>query len=837
MTETVIRDFLQYGKVSDAIRILQEFKQQNLPNIVIELGKFFKTIFPKHTDLLLQICQNTTGNFEFVYDTMSEITDMNITEPIFSNISCVMALCIPHISNRYIEYNPKIVQKILNRPINNYPIITFTITTCKRYDLFEKTMNSFLNCCMDIEKIDKWLCVDDNSNEDDRKKMQENYPFIEFYFKTFTEKGHPQSMNIIREKVTTPYIFHMEDDWKFVSRKNYITHCMDVISQSDKIGQCLINKNYSETEKDVKIIGGVLNRTNAGTRYFLHQYCATKEEYDLFYKSHGCIGANCAYWKHFSLRPSLLKKHILTELGPYNEKISHFEAEYSDKYLNAGYISAFLDGIYSLHIGRLTSERFDQNKANAYILNGEKQLGGKEEAIAANYVSLNVKIYVLNLDRRPDRWTTFINHEEPKCLNYQRFSAVDGAKLTPNVQLQRIFEGNDYQMRQGMVGCALSHIEMWIELTNSTYDAFCILEDDLEFVPDFREKFLHVYNNLQKNWDLCYLGHHLWKQYKTSDFFDKKKMPITEKWNTEQSLVYSMGGTGGYLISRNGALRLLEFINQMGMTNGIDTMQQKAADILNVYYCKPHLIYSDCWTPETNPDTDIQHDFHSLDLQRDVKLVEWPERLKKDGKYDISTAIAKKPSKYFIACSETTHVYESLPIQNISFPFDSTDGGNMEDFAEIITKVVSLQDVKEFLNYVENFYTNNSHKIIFPHDNIPNMYFRYAKKFQNLYAVFHQKDPIIIVHVSRWKKTDVKVFQNLADLLLKYNPNSLIITVNGLENNITLDEKYNKVIIRKSLEFSDKFISESWDSDKIAYDQSVFRPKLKTLLQNIFRDL
>ena len=40
MTETVIRDFLQYGKVSDAIRILQEFKQQNLPNIVIELGKF-----------------------------------------------------------------------------------------------------------------------------------------------------------------------------------------------------------------------------------------------------------------------------------------------------------------------------------------------------------------------------------------------------------------------------------------------------------------------------------------------------------------------------------------------------------------------------------------------------------------------------------------------------------------------------------------------------------------------------------------------------------------------------------------------------------------------------
>ena len=45
-------------------------------------------------------------------------------------------------------------------------MITFTITSCKRFDLFEKTMNSFLNCCIDIERIDKWLCVDQNTTID-----------------------------------------------------------------------------------------------------------------------------------------------------------------------------------------------------------------------------------------------------------------------------------------------------------------------------------------------------------------------------------------------------------------------------------------------------------------------------------------------------------------------------------------------------------------------------------------------------------------------------------------------------------------------------------------------
>jgi len=843
MTDLALRNFLQSGKVSDAIKILQECKENKIPHIGVELGNLFKTIFPLQTDLLMQLsyCAFDSGDHAYSYDILSAVKEMNIPEQFLPAISHNQSICIPHITDRYIEYNPEIVQKIVKSPTNPFPMVTFTVTTCKRFDLFEKTINSFLNCCVDLDKIDKWLCVDDNSGEDDRKKMQEKYPFFDFYFKTFDEKGHPQSMNIIRSKVTTPYIFHIEDDWKFVCRKNYITQCMDVISQSDKIGQCLINRNYGETEKDIKIIGGIQNRTNGGTRYYVHEYCANQKDYDAFFKSHGA-GANCAYWKHFSFRPSLLKRHILEELGAYDEKISHFEQEYSDRYLKAGYVSAFLDDIYCLHIGRLTSERFDESNANAYILNGEKQFGGKEAAISSKAVNINMKTYVLNLDKRPDRWETFAKHEEPKCLSYQRFTAIDGSKLSPNKQLQRIFEGNDYNMREGMVGCAMSHIKMWIELINSYYESFCILEDDLEFVPNFREKFIHAYTNLPKDWDICFLGHHLWKKFKTPDNFDKETNPVLQKWNTLESLKFSMGGTGGYIISKKGAKGMLDIINQMGMTNGIDTMMQKAADVLNIYYCKPHLIYSECWTPETNADTDIQNNHRSLDLLEKINIKEYPERLKKNGIFNIDDALVLRPSRYLIACSETTHVCEGMKTfeePKLDFPFDKTDKGTMDNFAEIISTVVVSEPEKLF-EFTVDFCLQNKYGIIFPHENISTqeLIAAYFLKFRNLKRAIFSGTPVVLVHVSRWRKTDPKVFQDLVDVLLKFNKNVRILTVNGLTKDAQIDEKYSKFIIRKELEFPDKYANDDWNSqEKVTYDQGTFRVNLIPLLKSSAAEL
>jgi len=65
---------------------------------------------------------------------------------------------------------------------------------------------------------------------------------------------------------------------------------------------------------------------------------------------------------------------------------------------------------------------------------------------------------------------------------------------------------------------------------------------------------------------------------------------------------------------------LLEFINKYGMTNGIDTMQQKAADELEIYYTDTHLIRSECFTGQNHPDSDIQYSYDSLTLSLEIRI-------------------------------------------------------------------------------------------------------------------------------------------------------------------------------------------------------------------------
>jgi hypothetical protein len=87
--------------------------------------------------------------------------------------------------------------KILPVMKRNKVNVMLTVTTCKRFNLFEQTINSILNTWTDIDNVDLFYCVDDNSSEEDRLKMQTQYPFFQYHMKSVSEKGHRESMNII----------------------------------------------------------------------------------------------------------------------------------------------------------------------------------------------------------------------------------------------------------------------------------------------------------------------------------------------------------------------------------------------------------------------------------------------------------------------------------------------------------------------------------------------------------------------------------------------------------------------------------------------------------------
>ena len=592
-------------------------------------------------------------------NSIESMKDLTINEEECKRLRFNQQFSIDKVSERYLDYNIDNVSKMVGillknrRKDDNNKQITITMTSCKRYDLFYKTVSSFINCCLDIHLIDEWLAIDDNSSSEDRIKMMTDFPFIKYIWKTTENKGHPRSMNIIREFVKTPYVFHIEDDWLFFRRENYLSICKTIIQQDNSYGQCLLNRSYGERSQCHDIVGGIRKIYNGsdllyGFRYYEHEFYTGKELEQ--FGENNKNKKHCVYWPHYSLRVGMMKTQIWKELGQYNEQNQHFEMEYAYRYTNKGYKTVYLDNIFCLHIGRCTFER-GGGKLNAYDLNDESQFGEPLKSTIESEITnetvelgltqeeLNVSIYsdssteynktyrmktyVLNLKRRSDRAKDFIiqNHDELEKLQYELFEAVDGQQIEPKPKTLKLFESGDYQYRRGILGCASSDILMWHNFIICTeLDVLLVIEDDSVLTKNFIDKLVIALRKLPPDeWDILFLGHFLYPQYrKDSDREDK--VPNVEKWSKEECQKYSMGGTIGYVIHKRGAIKMFHHINEHGIYNAIDWVMFKTADVNNIYYCYPHIVYSECVTNEIKPDSDIQYDRTTLCLNDDHRL-------------------------------------------------------------------------------------------------------------------------------------------------------------------------------------------------------------------------
>jgi hypothetical protein len=293
------------------------------------------------------------------------------------------------------SYNKKLIEKItehINKKKDNKKI-TLTITTCKRIELFKRTINSFINCCKDIILIDEYLCVDDNSTEQDREEMKRLYPFFRWIMKTPEQKGHLESMNIIIDEVKTEYILHLEDDWLFEVESEYITPSIEILNQKNiksineipenreiqnkKIGQVVFNKNYTELPEN-EVQGGFLCETEeTNTKYLIHEHYDTNTENELYIKEVKKYERSAMYWPHFSLHPSIIKTDIFKEVGKFISE-GFFERNYANRYYKKGFITCFLNRVSCRHIGKLLSQRNITTIKNAYELNEVEQFNSSK---------------------------------------------------------------------------------------------------------------------------------------------------------------------------------------------------------------------------------------------------------------------------------------------------------------------------------------------------------------------------------------------------------------------------------------------------------------------------
>jgi GR25 family glycosyltransferase involved in LPS biosynthesis len=249
-------------------------------------------------------------------------------------------------------------------------------------------------------------------------------------------------------------------------------------------------------------------------------------------------------------------------------------------------------------------------------VNHYEQLYGKE-LYDKNFADLyeiddKMKIKCVNLVRRNDRKINISRELEKVGLleDCEFIEAVDGMKLEGTDFIKKLFEGNDFGYRRSVIGCALSHYYLWEELAkDEVYDKYLILEDDGVLDKNLKFKLNYLKDKVS---NIVFLGCH---HFKANKGIYNEKIKNNGKVRVDiLDLDICIGGTFGYIITREGAEKLLEYIGQNGIKHGIDYVMLKCMvdSGLREFEVLPHIIQSDLVECELNTDSDIQYNFDRL---------------------------------------------------------------------------------------------------------------------------------------------------------------------------------------------------------------------------------
>lgn len=225
------------------------------------------------------------------------------------------------------------------------------------------------------------------------------------------------------------------------------------------------------------------------------------------------------------------------------------------------------------------------------------------------------KIYLINLDTRSDRLENLYK-EEPYLKNITtRISAVNGKTLKMNDEIYSLFKNNTFQWKKSVMGCNLSHINIWSEIIKQTGNYFLVLEDDVRFNNGWLNEWNKYAENIPEDAELLYLGGVLppnkialpnclqeinkyWSEIKPNTFFSQTPLPIFH------FCAYS------YILTKKGAEKILRFLKESELKSFTISDHLLGSPHINLKKYISNQLFSFCF--QENDPTYCNSDFNSL---------------------------------------------------------------------------------------------------------------------------------------------------------------------------------------------------------------------------------
>ena len=219
------------------------------------------------------------------------------------------------------------------------------------------------------------------------------------------------------------------------------------------------------------------------------------------------------------------------------------------------------------------------------------------------------KIFIINLDKDIERLNkSYEQLNFYNITNYERYPAIYGNNLNKD-------DLNSYSTNIGkiiasksMIGCGISHINIWKNIIKEKINKCLILEDDFILSDNFINKFDIIINNAPLEYDIIFLTNNIihnknLKLYDINEYFYKQAF---------------ISQTVGYIITLNGANKLLKFINKVSYHIDVEICILSLLYNFNIISVKEPLIYQTFTTSNNTNDREYPLILERLLIKQDI---------------------------------------------------------------------------------------------------------------------------------------------------------------------------------------------------------------------------
>jgi hypothetical protein len=104
----------------------------------------------------------------------------------------------------------------------------------------EQTINSFLNCCLDVSRVGRFLVLDTGLSAPDRAKLRKRYGFLKFARGRSGDTPGAQLAHL-RAQIHARFWLHLGEGWRFFAPEHLITRLTAVLDAEPLVFQVGIN--------------------------------------------------------------------------------------------------------------------------------------------------------------------------------------------------------------------------------------------------------------------------------------------------------------------------------------------------------------------------------------------------------------------------------------------------------------------------------------------------------------------------------------------------------------------------------------------------------------------